>query len=369
MKRIVISVLLGCMASAAAQAQSMNPAPPMPKNTSPSDVVATDGIAGAQASDATSDSAVSWVEDPCQTSTAECPNRCTFTVDSLWLDRNYKSHNFLGATVAVPAGTPVSTLYPAGAVLRPGARLQLTYMLTDELAIEGIYFGLNQWNSNNSITANPGAGVLAFSPFTQSDKLLGGFDQSLGYSYSSRLNNAEVNFWAPVAQIGQWTRDNLLGVRYVQFNEGFNLNGYDAFFNVGENLNSHTSNSMLGTQIGTALRRRWNNNWQLSMTGKAGLFANFISERFSNLNSTGVTAGFPPGFVPISRGRTSTDVAGVLDFSAIATYRVNENFAFRGGYQLLYLAGVALASDQLGGFSHGGDVFLHGPSAGLELSH
>ena len=83
------------------------------------------------------------------------------------------------------------------------------------------------------------------------------------------------------------------------------------------------------------------------MTSKAGMFANFVSERFSNLNSSGVTSGFPPGFLPITRGKVATEVAGVVDFSAIATYHINANFSFRGGYQLLYLAGVALASQQL----------------------
>jgi hypothetical protein len=366
MKRAMVFALLGFLAASPARAQSIEPVPPAPNNAPPSDVQILDALPIAEAP---SNPAASSLNEACQTATADCPNRWTFTVDSLWLDRNYNSHNFLGQTILVPAGTPVDPLYPAGASVRPGPRFQLSYMLTDELSLEGVYFGLQQWSSSNSVTANPGAAVLAFSPYTQSDVLLGGFDQSLGYSYSSRLNNAEINFRAPVARRGPWTRENLLGIRYVQFNESFDLNGQDAFFSVTENLNTHTSNSMLGTQIGTTVRRTWDNNWQLNMTGKAGLFANFISETFSNLNSTGVTGGFPPGFVPITRGKVSTDVAGVLDFSAIATYRINDNFALRGGYQLLYLAGVALASQQLGGFSHGGDVFLHGPSAGLELSH
>jgi hypothetical protein len=381
MKRILVLVLFGCLVSAPARAQSIDPAPPPPNHAPASDALITDAPpdGGASTDSSTYSPAYSatdpagypgagLVETPCPAAAADCPNRCTITVDSLWLDRNYNSHNFLGQTVAAPFGAPVNTLYPSGAVLHPGARLQLTYLLTDELAIEAIYFGLQQWTSSNSITADPLLGIVAISPYTQSDKLLGGFDQSLGYSYSSRLNNGEINFRAPVAQRGRWTRDNLLGVRYIQFNESFNLNGQDAFFNVAENINTHTSNSMLGTQVGTALRTNWD-KWQLNMTGKAGLFTNFISQRVSNLNSTGVTAGFPPGFIPISTGRTSTDVAGVLDFSAIATYRINNNFALRGGYQLLYLAGVALGSQQMAGFSHGGDVFLHGPSAGLELSH
>ena len=367
MRRILLFVLFAVGAPAVGQAQTTEPVPPVPQNTGSAPAMAEEVFPGTGEQLSSQSSWVSDVYVPAPARSA-CPNPWTFSTDLLLLDRNFNSHNFLGQTVTTPGGAPVAPLYPGGASVRPGMRLQLSYMIDDELSLEGIYFGLQNWSSNGTVLADPAAGIVAFSPFTQSDKLLGGFDQSLGYSYSSRLNNAEVNFRAPVARRGRWTRENLLGIRFVEWNESFNLTGQDQFFNVSENLNTHTSNSLLGTQIGTAVRGNWD-RWSLNMTGKSGLFMNFVSERFSNLNSSGVTTGFPPGFAPITRGKVSTEVAGVFDFSAIATYRINANWSARGGYQVLYLAGVALASQQLSGFSHGGDVFLHGPSGGFEFRH
>lgn len=391
MKRTAAILLLAIASGAEAWAQSINPVPPVPNNTPPSDVIVSDSemILGPQMVYGPTaellpyagqpvaggyyvvpgQQAMMPAQAPPEAPAAVAPSRLSVSIDSLWLDRNFNSHEVLGQTVSIPSGATVGTLTPAGNVMRPGVRLQSSYRLNDELVLEGIYFGLQDWTSNYGLTSDLFAGVVAYSPYTQSDKLIGGFGTGLNYSYSSRLNNAEINLRAPVANIGRWTRDNLLGLRFVELSESFNLNGQDAFFGVTENLNTHTSNSLVGPQIGTGLRRQCDANWEIGTMAKAALCGNFVSERFSNLNSTGVTTGFPPGFVPISRGKVATEVAGVLDFSVIGRYRVNQYFALRGGYQVLYLAGVALASQQLGGYSRGGDVFLHGPSAGLEFSH
>ncbi len=103
------------------------------------------------------------------------------------------------------------------------------------------------------------------------------------------------------------------------------------------------------------------------MAGKLGLMANIIHLHESNLNSSGNLTGSPSGFFPYDVSATRTGLAGVLDFSAVASYQVRPNFVFRAGYQLLYVPGVALAPNQLDGLVHQDGLFLHGPTAGLEV--
>jgi hypothetical protein len=52
-----------------------------------------------------------------------------------------------------------------------------------------------------------------------------------------------------------------------------------------------------------------------------------------------------PPVNPFTEEQIHNDVAYVGDASLIATYRVNYQWTVRGGYQLLYVDGVALATD------------------------
>jgi hypothetical protein len=60
-----------------------------------------------------------------------------------------------------------------------------------------------------------------------------------------------------------------------------------------------------------------------------------------------------------------------------ATWRLNQNWGIRGGYQVYWLEGVALAPDQVlstdlanqtGGIDPNGHLFLHGANVGLEAA-
>jgi hypothetical protein len=293
----------------------------------------------------------------------------SFEADVLFLQRSASTSTFLGETTTGTGG-PVIGVLNANDVnfsMQPGARLRLLCNIDDEIQWETLYFGLQNWTASNTLQADPLTGSLASSPFTQVDKLIGGFDHSLGYSYTSRLQNLEFNARRRFVR-GPWTLSPLVGVRYFQWNEGINISGTDQFFSVTENLTTKTGNYMFGLQGGGDLRWSWK-RLSLDMTGKAGIFGNFITDRQSNGNSTGI-AGFPgaAGFVSIDTSSRSFGAAGILDLSAMGAVRLGEHFELRAGYQCLYVAGLALAPDQLNGNSHGGDLFLHGPMAGLQAS-
>ncbi len=123
----------------------------------------------------------------------------------------------------------------------------------------------------------------------------------------------------------------------------------------------------MGLQIGGDVRRDWN-RFSLAATGKAGLYANFMQDTLSNLNSTNVGQLPGTGFVSMNSNSRHTGVAGVFDFSAVASYRVTDHFTVRGGYQLLYATGLGLAPSQFAGYSHNGGVLLQGPTAGMEFT-
>jgi hypothetical protein len=181
------------------------------------------------------------------------------------------------------------------------------------------------------------------------------------------MNNVEINRTRHREGWGNWTWGTLFGLRYLNWSEQFTLSGYDAYYPAYENINIRTSNNLFGGQIG-AMAQYNRNRFRLQMVGKSALMANVAYIHGSNLNSSGYQYGWPGGFQGYAGGGYAGNVAGILDFSAIATYQISPHCAIRGGYQLLYIPGLDLAPGQLDDTIHRGGVFLQGPIAGMELS-
>jgi hypothetical protein len=245
----------------------------------------------------------------------------------------------------------------------------LAHEFTDDVAVDAIYWGLQQWSVGRAIYGDPfGDTVLAFSPWTQTDALIGGFNNYLGYTYKSEVNNFEVN---EKIQLGQHDPYHSLawlwGFRYFQLGDNFTLSGDDLDTGDYENINWKTDNELVGLQAGLQWTRGWD-RFQLVTEGKAGIFANFYNQKGNNLDSSGVANGQPAGFVPFDVTHNGTDVAALFDLSLLARYRLNNWLWLRLGYQAYLVTGLALAPRQLGGYSHGGTVAFDGPSIGMEAS-
>jgi Legionella pneumophila major outer membrane protein precursor len=302
---------------------------------------------------------------------AEAPH-WFLSAEALWLARTDDRDVLLGNAVTNNGGpsfvvgqlTSGDELFP----LATGMKLQLGYRINDRDAIELTYFGLQQWSVSRAINGDPiGDSVLAFSPWTQTDALIGGFDQSLRYTYRSSLNNVEINERFGGSGGMTWSVAGLWGLRYIQISDKFNLNGSDAATGDFENIDIKTANNLLGPQVGVQFIRDWN-RFQLNTELKAGIYANFITASYSNLNSSGAINGNPAGFVPINQSKHATNVAGAFEIALIGRYRVNDHLWIRGGWNDYFLAGLALGPRQLGGFSHSGGIGLDGPSLGLEAA-
>jgi len=277
----------------------------------------------------------------------------------------------------------------------PGVRVLLGYQINECHALEFSYLGGFNWGSRIHVVGSdnlaiPGDLGLASNDFWNADEMR--------LDYSSNLNSFELNCVKTcccccccVPQGGcaddacgpagcdsgcgsrcvrPWCIRSLsvfCGFRYLALDEIFNINSTDLDEGTS-NYNIRTENDLFGWQIGATVRRcRGRVGWDL--TGKAGIYGNSASQ------SQYVT-DFPPPFLLRSHRTTrGGNVAFVGELGLSAWYQLTQCWAVRGGYNLFWIEGVALAPDQLDftntptsgtGLYAGNGVFLHGASVGVE---
>ncbi len=301
---------------------------------------------------------------------AESP-RWIVSAEALWLERSVGSSIPLGFT-AVNDGSHgpwtqvIDGLYSDDALfpLAAGVRLQIGARIDDRSAIQASYWGLQQWSIGSAIYGDPeGETVLAQSRWLQMPV----FDDFLGYTYTSRVDSAEINHRLQLNSYGPWLVDAnwLWGVRYFRLSENFTLSGSDLATGVLEDLNCRTSNNLVGLQAGIQFIRGWD-RFQLTTEGKIGLLANFYTQRA--IDSASGPSGSPPGFQPFDLSHSGTDLAALFEVALLGTYRISPHLWIRAGYQFYCVTGLALAPRQVGSFGHGGTVGLDGLSLGLEAA-
>jgi hypothetical protein len=291
-------------------------------------------------------------------------------VDALWLARDVGNETFLGFTGPNPASQVPPTirsyaLYSDDSLfpLQPGIRLQLVGRLSDRSAIEANCWGLQQWSVGQAVHGDhPYDTVLAYTDWLQTSNLIGGFDNELGYTYSSRIANVELNhrikFYSPDPyRAFSW----LWGVRYLYLSDDFTLSGSDKYYHDTETLNWQTKNNLIGAQLGLQCAWGWD-RFQLTSEIKGGLYANPYSQRGSD-SATGTA-----GVVPFDISHSDTSLAAIFELSILLRYRMAEHLWVRAGYQYYCVGGLALGPRQLDGYDSGGTVGLNGLSLGVELT-
>ena len=177
----------------------------------------------------------------------------------------------------------------------------------------------------------------------------------LNATYNSQLNSAEINWLHPWGDRVTW----LVGFRWLELQD--NIRYHITFPAFTANYDWNEDNHLYGAQLGTDLNLG-------SLTGpltidcvlKAGVYGNAADNDFSLRPSTG---GLFTG------GGSGTDTAFVGEIGVTMAYQFTNHLAVRGGYQLLFIDGVALSSNQAAiatanssqvGISSRGDVFYHG---------
>ena len=295
-------------------------------------------------------------------------------VDALFLERSSGGSIPLGYTYynsgsGSPAALSPNTLYSDDVPfpLEAGLRLEISRKFDENITLAATYWGLQQWSVSNTIYGDPYADtVLAYSPYLQLPTLLRGLDNSLGYTYSSQIQNVEINaLFRLNPSDPYWEVDWLCGARYVYFSENFNLTGIDSLSGDTEQLSSNTTNNLVGAQTGLLFVHGWSRvQWEAGL--KFGLMANIYHQH--NIDTAANSSGVPTGFTPIDVSNNGGDLSALFEISFAACYRLTENLGLRLGYQVYDITGLALAPRQLGGFGHGGWVAFDGLSIGLRAT-
>lgn len=183
-------------------------------------------------------------------------------------------------------------------------------------------------------------------------------------TYRSKLHSTEVNLRVPTSERLTW----LGGFRWLELSETLNYD-IDLLSLVNNDFRWNTNNHLYGGQLGVDLQL-WDLTSPLSInsTLKAGLYGNNADNHFRyKVNNISVLQG----------GRDASDVAFVGDIGVNLSYRVTRHLSLMGGYQLLWVNGVALASDQsaytlqqldVDVVTTQGDVFYHGALTGAQVT-
>ncbi len=178
---------------------------------------------------------------------------------------------------------------------------------------------------------------------------------------NASLHSIEANYLRYYSDRTSW----VIGFRAIEYQDDVN---YDITFPAfTANYNWNENNHLYGAQLGGNFNL-WNLDGPFQLTGsmKAGIYGNVAENDFTLRPSTGGQ---------FDGGGKATRVAFVGDIGVNAAYFVTANLAIRGGYQLLWLDGVATgpgaiatatANSSQAGINSTNNVFFHGATAGVE---
>jgi hypothetical protein len=279
-----------------------------------------------------------WVENPCGSVD------CDFVRPRPPLDRRYMT-----AADAVflfredPDLVAFETTFGAdftavnGVDMGVAPRLQLIAPIDAVWDVEGNYFGLDSWH----VTADY--------------DLAGPLSRTL--DFDSSLHSSEINFRHNTRD---WLR-LLWGFRYIEFNEQLDFRAPSV--NLPAIWHFDARNFMYGMQIGAdvGLVRLWD-RLEFNSGIKAGLFDNRVISREE------VTTISPDSRTDVFLNKFD-EVAFVGEASLGGTLHINDHFALRGGYQMMWLEDIATAMNSFTEPEGLRGMFLHGAYAGLELRY
>jgi len=248
--------------------------------------------------------------------------------------------------------------------MQAGPKLVLGRAIGDAGAAELVYFGLNDWNVDQTVLGSndpriPGDLGLSTFDFFNVDQLTA--------AQSATLNNVEANIWR---RVNDEPVCLMAGFRYFQLNENFSISGQDT--DTGASTYAiRTANDLYGAQIGGRYRDFMGETQRFGFeaTAKAGLFGNAVgmSQYVSDFDNT---------FVVRDTNINKDRVAFVGDIGLTGLIRVTDNVNARIGYTLIWAEGVARAANQLDfsdnaasgtQIAYGQGAFLQGINVGFEI--
>lgn len=257
--------------------------------------------------------------------------------------------------------------------------------------LEFTFYGTNRWSDEVGVISSQDEStrfniVSPLFDFGVYGNLNGGRSNVAGFNradkqwaeYSSSLNNFEVNLrMVPRSRAdrlvlhknGKWRRECqqgfvcswLAGVRLFTMNENFDFYSHstieyfhstdsDTPYDTNEATGTYrtkTNNGMLGLQVGPELIYR-QCRAEFSVGAKGAAYINF-AEQESWINVTGAEGDefSDKQDIDFYKALSQNGAAASIQLDFNARYKVRPNFILKASYELLYMAGLALAPEQV----------------------
>jgi hypothetical protein len=323
--------------------------------------------------------------------TAGCPgtglDESYWIFDVVFFQRDNQSTDQILA--AINGNALITTGEPQFTV-QPGIRLFRGHVDDCGRGWEVGYLGV--WNMFANLSEGGAANINGGDPLSLG---VDGFnDRSLARAtYLSSLNTAEANLllrschrgysrvsaypWERCGNYHRGTFDWLAGFRWAGLDEaagiefsGGGLPGRP--FPGPSSYNVRSTTNFFGAQIGGRGRMEWD-RWAIDGWAKAALAGTAMSQSADPI----VSAYNPADQLRPARSATEGGVGFIGDININLSYRINDAWRLRTGYNFLWLTGVALAPNQFDfggtdtagtGLAGGAGVFLHGANLGLETA-
>lgn len=241
-----------------------------------------------------------------------------------------------------------------------GFQLQLERQLTQRTRFEARYFGTDDFSENASQATTPNQ---LFDPQLLDvglplPRLAGTSIQS---RLASKLYSAELNMNHEVTE----NIEAIAGFRYVRLKDSLSLNIPDAEtpllgFPVPTSLESEASNDLFGAQLGARARLWSSSRFSLSTDFKGGVYGNGARQG-SSITTTLPLLGDTVAF---ANDRDDT-VAFVGEWTLQGNYRLTDRWSVDIGYQLLWIDGVAVGTEQLAASNYSLPI-VGGPGNGID---
>jgi hypothetical protein len=288
---------------------------------------------------------------------------CYLQTDAIFFTRDAQIGNqpivLLDMNAANESNVLLSTA-DLGFGYEPGPRVLIGTEWDGFRAFEASYFGIYNWNDTRTITGDnnlnlPGdLALVGNQDFFNADQVV--------VTYKSLIHNAELNYlqYFGLNRNIAW----LVGFRYFNLQDKFFITVTDNQTDTGF-YNTSAYNNLFGGQIGGRVRQACG-RWSYDLTGKAGVYGNVIrsSQSIVDFDNT----------VLRNTSNDGSQLAFLGEIGLNGNYKFSDCLSVRGGYQVYWIDGLALAPNQLD-FSVGpasgttlnkdGGMFMHGAHAGL----
>lgn len=298
------------------------------------------------------DSGPSCCGEECDLNCCDCAPRWTVSAGAIFLHRSRPRN-----TVLVTDGTTDDVLVSVsdfGLGTEAGPRLEVNRQMGCGWEIGAVYFGVDGWSSSHAL-ADPGNLRV---PLVSDDP--DDYFDSVNASYKSRLYNAEVN---AKRRLGDNVKF-LAGFRYIELDERIVAGAFSP--DLEGTFGAQVNNYLFGFQMGGEAAI-WNKGGPFRVDSflKAGVFG---THSRANVQATGT-------YLDINETATDDRTSFVGELGVVANYQLGRQLSVFGGYQLLWIEGVSLASDLPAALTDAdadiasrGSPFYHGAMTGINFN-